>query len=193
MGMSLLSLGLNVILMILLGAVIFYARRLSESIAIFRSSRQEMKELIKDLSINVDKAEAAIKAMRRETDTSADDLHFMITKGKALSEELQFIQESGDRLATRLEKASKGTKAEQETIAEEPLVAKKPKSKDTKKKSPPQPIFNIIDREEEGQIGGTDDLPEFLTEDTDIPSELQSQAEKDLAMALQRQKKMKKG
>jgi hypothetical protein len=199
MEMTVFSVGLNIILMILLGAVIYYARRLSESIAVFRTSRQEMKELIKDLSRNVDKAEAAIKAMRRETDTSADDLHFMITKAKALSEELQFIQESGDRLATRLEKAAenKGKGISPEFYEDEPesVVTKKksdPGKKQNSKKTPPQPIFNIIDRDQD-DIGGEDNLPEFLTEDTEIPDNLKSQAERDLAMALQRQQKSKKG
>lgn len=197
MEMTVLSIGLNIILMILLGAVIYYARRLSDSIAIFRSSRQEMKELIKDLSTNVDKAEAAIKAMRRETDTSADDLHFMITKAKALSEELQFIQESGDRLANRLEKAAanKGKSlASNYEYEDEEEVRASPKKKSEKgvKKAPPQPIFNIIDRDHE-DIGGEDNLPEFLTEETEIPDNLKSQAERDLAQALQRQQKAKKG
>ncbi len=195
MEMTLLSVALNVVLMILLGAMIYYARRLSESILIFRNSRQEMKALIKDLSKNVDKAEAAIKSMRRETDTSADDLHFMITKAKALSEELQFIQETGDRLATRIEKAASATEGHRAKIDsqdEQPIKAQKNKASQSSNKSPPRPMFNIIDRERE-DIGGPHDIPEFLTEDTDIPDNLKSQAERDLAMALQRQKNNKKG
>lgn len=195
MEMGILSIGLNIVLMILLGAVIYYARRLSESIAIFRDSRQELRALINDLTKNIDKAENAIKSMRRETDTSADDLHFMITKAKALSEELQFIQESGDRLATRIEKAAEKTNAgrrSSQDIIDEDLHAPKRKGASKDKKSPPSPMFNIIDREHD-EIGGEHDIPEFLTDDTDIPDNLKSQAERDLAMALQKQKKSRKG
>ncbi len=189
MEMNLLSIGLNIILMVLLGAVIYYARRLSENISIFRDSRKELTALINDLTKNIDKAEGAIQSMRRETDTSADDLHFMITKAKALSEELQFIQESGDRLATRIEKAAENTNKESAS-GDTPIRATKPSSSKSKK-SPPSPMFNIIDRDNE--IGGEHDIPEFLTDDTDIPENLKSQAERDLAMALRKQKQTKKG
>ena len=195
MDMSVLSIGLNIILMILLGAVIYYARRLSESIAIFRDSRKELRALINDLTKNIDKAENAIKSMRRETDTSADDLHFMITKARALSEELQFIQESGDRLATRIEKAAEKSNAgRQKTrdIIDEEVHSSKKTGQSQTKKSPPSPMFNIIDREHD-DIGNEHDIPEFLTDDTDIPDNLKSQAERDLAMALRKQKKSRKG
>ncbi|MCB9964048.1 MAG: hypothetical protein H6855_02720 [Rhodospirillales bacterium] len=201
MDVSFLSIGLNIILMILLGAMIFYARRLSDSISIFRNSRKDMELLIKDLSRNVDKAEAAIKSMRKETDTSADDLHFMITKARALSEELQFIQETGDRLANRLEKAvEKQSELRPQFELEEepsaPAASRKSKDKEEKKRqvTPPRPMFNIIDREFDApsRSRSPDEFDENSA-DLDVPEDLTSQAERDLILALQRQTKNKKG
>lgn len=194
MELSLLSIGLNLVLMILLGAVIYYSRRLSESIAIFRDSRKELRTLINDLTKNIDKAENAIKAMRRETDTSADDLHFMITKGKALSEELQYIQEAGDRLANRLETAVEKSSSANKARSQDYNQSREQKTTaaSQNKKSPPSPMFNIIDRDHENNEEDHK-IPDFLTEETDVPDNLKSQAERDLAMALQKQKKSKKG
>jgi hypothetical protein len=194
MGMPLLTLVMNIILMALLGAMIFYAKRLSDNISIFRNSREEMQNLIKSLSKSIDKAEAAIKSMRRETDTSADDLHFMITKAKALSEELQFVQESGERLANRLEKArdeasSSVVTSHNKQFEETKLRAPERPKADKKKPAPPRPMFNIIDRDQQGG----DDLYAYIEDDNDIPDNLKSQAEKDLALALQRQQNSKKG
>jgi hypothetical protein len=129
----------------------------------------------------------------------------MITKGRALSDELQFIQEAGDRLANRLEKLAEKNSSQArhayehyENMADIDMVEHKTKTS----ASSPQPsgssAFDIVDREFESQdLGSDDQFPSFLInpdkEDTDIPRNLQSKAERELAEALNKKRSSKKG
>ena len=190
MSMTILSLVLNVVIMGLLGVMIYHSSRLSKSIDIFRRSRQEMDALIKNLSEQVDQANSAIRKLRRDSADSADDLSDMVAKSRVLSEELQYIYETGDRLATRLEvlveKSSGEIKKSHKNldhIETEERITKKESTSSKAKKSP----FNIVDREfEEEDVD--DNFPSFLKgdESDDMDDELMSQAERDLAAALQK-------
>lgn len=113
--MSALSLIFDVLLMGLLGVTIFYAIRLSKQLKVFRDSRKELEKLMAKLATHIEGAEHAINGLKRSAGHTGEDLQRLIHDAQNLSEELQFILDSGDRIADRIDQAvsrSKGTGAD---------------------------------------------------------------------------------
>jgi len=96
---------MDALIILLLAGTIFYAARLSFHIKAFRESRSEMEGLLRNLSAQIDKAEDAIEGLRQNSRQSGRDLQAVINEAHGISEELQVLSQSGDRLATRLEQA----------------------------------------------------------------------------------------
>jgi hypothetical protein len=95
---------LDGIILIFLSATIFYAARLSLFLKSFREGKDGMQLLIRNLSLTVDKAEESIKIMKGYAMETEEELRAVINEAKFLSDELRFMNESGDSLAGRLEK-----------------------------------------------------------------------------------------
>jgi hypothetical protein len=104
--MSFLPLILDIAIIILLGATILFAARLSIHIQAFRSNRAELETLIRNLSEQIGQADRAVAGMRESARESGRDLQERINVARALAEELQFMNETGNNLAARLEKAA---------------------------------------------------------------------------------------
>lgn len=162
MSGSALPLILNGLILVLLAATIFFAARLSLNLRDFRASRKDLDQLVRDLGISVTRAEGAIAGMRQTASESGRDLQELVNQARSLSEELQLMNEAGNNLAGRLEKAAErgGSSRHAAENAEPPV------------RGP----FAIRDPEFErdGDEGGDDAI-----------SGLQSRAEKELFEALQ--------
>lgn len=205
------SLVLDILIIALLAATIFYSVRLSLYLKTFRESRSELDKLVQDLSTNIDKAHDAIEGMRNTADEKGNDLQDLINQSRALSDELQFINEAGNNLAERLEKLAERNRELAEKIEQgryasfqtdsggygraasraRPAEAEK-YYYDEVPDTPSGPSFNIRDPEFEKPYSADDDegAGDFLGEDEDAGWEeaehLQSQAEKELFAALKR-------
>lgn len=99
-----LGLLVDIAILVLLGATIYYAARLSVYLKTFHDGRKDMNFLIQDLSTSVSRAENAIKGMQASADQSGLKLQDVINEAKFLADELRFMNEAGDSLANRLEK-----------------------------------------------------------------------------------------
>lgn len=99
-----LSFILDIVILLLLAATVFYTARLSYFMSHFRQGRHEMGKLLADLSRQVTQAETAMAGMRQVAEKSGAELQEIINESKFLSDELRFMNESGDNLANRLEK-----------------------------------------------------------------------------------------
>src|SRR5438105_3674100 len=99
---------LDVAVIVLLAAVLFFAIRLQKQLSEFRAGRQDFAALVGDLGRSVTKAEKAIEGLRDTARASGRDLQAQIDAARALSDELQIITEAGDNLAGRLERAAQG-------------------------------------------------------------------------------------
>jgi hypothetical protein len=95
---------LDGLILVFLSVTIFYAARLSLFLKSFREGKDGMQMLIRDLSLTVDKAEESIKIMKGYAMETEEELTAIIKEAKFLSDELRFMNESGDSLANRLEK-----------------------------------------------------------------------------------------
>lgn len=94
---------LDVIIVTLLGATIFYTIRLYNSLNSFRAHRDEFDSVITRLVSCIAQAEHAIKNLKDTGAKEAAHLEQMIRQSKALSEELQLVCEAGENMAKRLE------------------------------------------------------------------------------------------
>jgi hypothetical protein len=169
-----LPLALDIIILCLLAATIFFAARLSLHLKAFRSNRAALDGIIKELAEQIAQAERAVMGMREAAREGGRDLQERINAARALAEELQFMNETGNNLAGRLEKAATGGSrapaadmfdGEGEPAARGGFAIRDP------------------DFDGEGDVEEEDAL--FFESDDDRTDELQSRAERELFAALQ--------
>lgn len=179
---------LDIVILTLLAATVYLAFRLNLNLKHFRESRSEMEGLVNRLTANIDKAEQAIHGMQNAARNTGRDLDEIISDAKVLSDELKFMNETGNNLANRLEKIAERNRELSDKIEAAPQVA-----------LPSSPIKGQPIRIEESARGFAihdrdfDALPEDddLGFDDDFSGDLgglQSQAERELFEALQKGK-----
>ncbi len=103
--MDLFSLILDLAVVGLLVATITYAVILNRKLGQLRNNRQELEALIKGLNEAVARADTGIKGMKRTAAETGEALQKAITRAKELRDELQIVIETGDALASRIERA----------------------------------------------------------------------------------------
>ncbi len=109
--MAYVSLFLDFILIGLLVAGIAYAVKLTRQLAEMRASRAEMERFVLEFNATVMRAEAGIKGLKNASRSAGDDLEKLIERGQNLRDELHFLIESADQIASRLsDKASTATR-----------------------------------------------------------------------------------
>lgn len=185
-----LSLVLDGLIILLLAGTIFYCVRLSTYLKAFRNSRKDLEKLIGDLSGQIEKADRAIEALRRNARDTGRDLESQISEAKGLSAELQIMTESGNNLASRLEKLADKSRAAV-PAAPSALDLPRPRAKAPERKEKVQlPGFMIRDREyEEGGAEAVDEQGLMQGDfDDDEAGNLSSRAERELYEALRRKK-----
>jgi hypothetical protein len=183
--MELLGLVLDVVILVCLALTIFYALKLSKSLNNFRSYRADFEHLLDELTRNMEDAQRAIHNLRIASGDAGKNLQKILNESKSMADELQIINESANKQAERLEKllgnASKRTatgKAYDEDVFKERPVTKKPKETIL-----PSSTFSIQDRD-----FGSAEEDSWEDEGEALPDELQSQAERELYKALQKNK-----
>lgn len=125
---------LDLALIGLLVVGINYAMKLSKQLAAMRAAHVEMERFVDDFNGTVTRAEAGIKGLKNTARTCGDDLEKLIDKGHLLRDELHFLTESADQIATRLSSsasqvartattAAASTQAKEAEIKEMPVRA----------------------------------------------------------------------
>jgi hypothetical protein len=181
---------MDIVILILLAATVYLAFRLNINLKHFKDSRKEMEGLVTRLTANIDKAERAIQGMQNAARNAGRDLDEVISDAKVLSDELKFMNEAGNNLATRLEKIAERNREVTEKIEERITVTS------VSSPSKGQPIrlddgvrgFAIHDRDFDGGHDDEDDQDEDFELTDDDFGGLQSQAERELFEALQKGK-----
>lgn len=93
---------LDILLVVLVGGGLVQASRLIKHLAELRASRVEMEVMVRDFNSAVTRAETGIKNLRHAARESGDDLERLVDKALMVRDELHFIVESADQLASRL-------------------------------------------------------------------------------------------
>ena len=173
-----LPLVLDIIILCLLAATIFFAARLSLHLKAFRSNRAALDGIVKELAEQIAQAERAVMGMREAAREGGRDLQERINAARALAEELQFMSETGNNLAGRLEKAATGGGRAAAALYDEEYD-----HDHDRKRAPAREGFAIRDPDFDATVDEEDAL--FFEEEDDRADELQSRAERELFAALQ--------
>ncbi len=205
-----LGLFIDVSVLIFLSVAIYLAVRLSKSLENFRTAREDFKDLISELTANIDHAQEAVEKLKQAGNDTAVKLEGLIADSKGLIKELQIMNETGDELASRLEiAAARNARNAPLSVAQSAPFPDKPAGKPVNMDKPSSaweepetaqdeseedapPSFFIQDRDIE--TGWGDDMDDDISgfeggAEDDVPADLQSQAERELYRALKRNKK----
>jgi hypothetical protein len=93
---------LDCVLIGLVAAGLVQSMRLIHQLQGLRQGRNDMERFVREFNATVLRAEAGIKGLRQAARDSGDDLEKLIEKSTLLRDELQFIVESADQIASRL-------------------------------------------------------------------------------------------
>lgn len=97
---------LDILVVALLGATIFYAAILSSRLSQLRGDRRELEAIVRGLAEAATKADASVKGLRATTDEGGSRLQAQIDQAQALRDELALLMDSADNLANRLEQTA---------------------------------------------------------------------------------------
>jgi len=189
MNVEAINLILDALILIFLAITMVVAWRLSDSISLFRKTRKDMDRLVQDLARNIDKAELAITGLKSSTRDSGRDLQQLVAEARALSDELQLMTESGDNLASRLERLAERNRDIVERIEKAGGAGVGVPTKQSPlpriqedKRVPTGPSFAIRDRDADQKNVGS--LPDILEEEDEDLGGFQSRAERELFAAI---------
>lgn len=111
------ELALDIIIIIMVAVMIFFAVTLNIKLKTFRNAQNEMAGLVGQLNEVVSKAQSSVAALKKTILTEEDRLERLVTKSRLLADELEIITESGSNLADRIERGlvpSRGTQDQTE-------------------------------------------------------------------------------
>lgn len=90
---------------ILMVAVIFYVIRLNTNLKTLKTNKAELDTLIAAFTASTNRAEASVARLKVSATETATALQANVTKAQELRDDLAFMTERADELATRLENA----------------------------------------------------------------------------------------
>ena len=204
---TLLSFGLDIVILVALGITIFYAIKLSSNLNKFRLHREEFLSFMGDLNKTIEAAEDAVENLKQASLATGDQLRRKVRDGQHLADELKIMIESGESLANRLEQSAEeagGAQSKKKVKIQPKSSVQDIEENDWFLDDIPEPPNN----NEKPQID--EDIPSFFIQDREFDDEdedergqganadqanenLQSQAERELYEALQKNKKNKSG
>lgn len=91
------------VITLLLGVTIVYCYLVNRRLAALRSGKDELKQVIEDLTVATTRAQMSIERLKEAGKEVVFALEDDVRKGRALSDELSLMIESGNNLADRLE------------------------------------------------------------------------------------------
>ena len=217
MNGELIALLLDIIILVFLGATIFYVMRLSKNLNTFKAHRREFDNVITSLLSSIDQAERAVQTLKQVSAQEAEDLENLIRQSKAMSEELKIINEAGEGMAQRLEKLAEQNRVAAQSFSKKTSHAPTHETQDNSvRDSRKQDYTSTLKNVEKAE--NDIEMPSFMIQDRDIadldtlenhldssvsndafddsennddvvPKDLQSQAERELFDALRASKR----
>lgn len=101
--MEVLALLLDMLIVGLLGATIFFAMRLYSSLSSFREHRDDFEHVVAKLIASIGQAEQAMKNLKNTGTQEAQNLEELIRHAREMTEELRMVNEASGNMANRLE------------------------------------------------------------------------------------------
>jgi len=207
---------MDIIVLVVLAAAIFFCLRLTSALRVFSNQRNEFKLLITELNKNIGRAEHAISKIKSLTVEANSESQKKTESIERMIADLEVMSLSADKVANRLEdlldksKASlpPASKKKIRDLAEENIVPYSPSLYQTLERTnhamsrddgfpedDDEMSFRIQDRESGFDphafdfLEDEDDREDFAGDDGPSMPALSSKAEQDLYQALQKNKK----
>jgi hypothetical protein len=163
MDQSLLSLGLDIVIAVLLCVTIVYAYMLNKRLQALRADREEMESLMRKFYDATSKADASIKGLKQTSEIMGGELQEKVDKARALRDEITFMLERGDLLANQLEGAISSSRTERPGQDLTGLMSKSAQAAEKKAKTKDlRSLENIFQEEAEGQSAAEKELLKAL-------------------------------
>lgn len=115
---------LDLLIIGLLAAAIYYGFRLERQLAALRASRADMQRYTQDFSRDVGRAETGIKNLKLVAREAGDDMEKLLEQGRAMRDELRFVIDRADHMAAKA--SSTPVRAAAETAPQLRAVAAAP-------------------------------------------------------------------
>lgn len=103
---GLVSFIVDLVMIVFLGLGVATGLRLMRELAALRSHQADMERIILSFNAGVNRAESGIKGLKQAARSAGDDLEPLIERAQNLRDELQFLIDSADQMATRLSDAA---------------------------------------------------------------------------------------
>ena len=94
---------LEIVLVVLLAATLFYAVRLERALGVLKRDRLVLEELVGTFNASTRQAESGIERLRGAADGAGRQIARQIDSAKALKDDIAFLSDRGERLADRLD------------------------------------------------------------------------------------------
>ena len=94
---------LEIVLIVLLAATLFYAVRLERALGVLKRDRLVLEELVGTFNASTRQAESGIERLRGAADGAGRQIARQIEAAKALKDDIIFLSDRGERLADRLD------------------------------------------------------------------------------------------
>ncbi len=101
---------LDAVLILLLAATLFHARRLERALGVLKRDRAVLETLVEGFNDSTRQAEAGIERLHTATDGTGRQIARQIETAQRLRDDLSFLSDRGDRLAERLERTVRGAR-----------------------------------------------------------------------------------
>ena len=113
------SLLLNVVIVVLLAVTIGYCWMLNRRIRILQDSKSELAQLLKYFDESTQRASESIIALQTASKKIGENIQFRIDKANYLLEDLTFMIERGNKLASQMEAGFAVSRARSRVLAEQ--------------------------------------------------------------------------
>lgn len=123
--MASLGVVLDILMVLLLGAVLAYAVMLNKRLAQLRSNKDELAKVINAFNEATQRAEASIPRLRKAADDIKSQLEDRIEKAVSLKDDLAFMIDRSDSMANRLESSVRMARGE--TMGGAPAATSSPR------------------------------------------------------------------
>jgi hypothetical protein len=95
----------DIVVIALLSATIFYAFRLERRLTNMRNAQAAFADVIRELNTAAARAEAGVQGLKAAATSSGQTLDEKIKRARLLADEIALLLQSGERLGQRLESA----------------------------------------------------------------------------------------
>jgi hypothetical protein len=179
MALSGMQWSLEIVLILLLGATLFYALRLERALGVLKRDRATLEELVAGFNGATRQAQQGIERLQETADGAGRQIARQIETAGSLKEDLLFLTERGDRLADRLDHLVRLGRA----AAAEPALAGAERTPPHAAAQPRGALAELA-RALHPEVAAAEGPAEAAADGAEASPRVRSQAERDLLRAL---------